>query len=72
MTRTQRRRALEAAGYTGKDVAQELGLAPSSVNRVMNGQSFSLRIAQALADRCGVTVQEMFPKAPARALRTAA
>lgn len=72
MTKAQRWRALAAAGYTGSDLAKELECAPSTVNRILNGQSFSMVIAEAIADRCDSTVAVMFPKAPARALRKAA
>ena len=72
MTKARRWKVLEDAGYTATDIAEEMGKHKGSVARVLNGETFSLPIAEKLAEVCGTTVIEMFPKAPRRVLRTAA
>jgi transcriptional regulator with XRE-family HTH domain len=62
MTKSQRRKALREAGVTASEIAAELALNPSTVSRVLNGDAASLRVAEHVAQRCGVPLGRMFPR----------
>ena len=72
MTKRQRWAVLREAGHSGASLALELGVSKQTVCRHLNGSQFNHVSATHIAASLGTTVEEMFPKAPRRALRTAA
>ena len=54
--------ALLRAGVTQTKIAKQTGVAPSIVNRVIQGKVVSRHVAQAVADSIGLRLEEVFPK----------
>jgi lambda repressor-like predicted transcriptional regulator len=53
--------ALARAGYSQKRVAKELKIAPPTVNNIIKGKGKSLRIAEFIASKTGLTLEQMWP-----------
>ena len=62
MTRAQRLKTLREKGLSCRTLATELGIHPSSVTRVVNGDTASLRVAEHVSSRCKVKLAVMFPR----------
>ncbi|WP_373418507.1 helix-turn-helix domain-containing protein [Roseinatronobacter sp. S2] len=56
------KRSLKAAGSSITDIADELGIAPSTVTIVCQGHRVSDRIQQKVAERLSTTAEELFPE----------
>lgn len=52
---------IRSRGTNMSQIAKTLGVAPSTVQAVVCGRSFSLKIAQEIASVLGVTVPEIWP-----------
>jgi lambda repressor-like predicted transcriptional regulator len=53
--------ALMKAGYSQKRVADENGVTPPSINNIIKGHTRSLRVAKFIAEKTGLTIEEMWP-----------
>lgn len=53
--------SLKIAGYTQKDLAEELGVAPTTIGAVLHGRSRSAPIEQRIAEITGHTLEELWP-----------
>ena len=52
---------LARSGYTQSKVAKELRVTPAMVNYIMKGQCRSRRIADFIALKTGLTIEQMWP-----------
>jgi lambda repressor-like predicted transcriptional regulator len=57
--------AMRMKGVTPSALADEMGLACSTVSQVISGRTTSSRVAQRIAEVTGIPVRTLFP-APAR------
>lgn len=61
-------RRREALGWTQKDLAQRLGVAPQNVHRIEHGkQNFTVDTLLKLAEALGTTASELFTGMPLHA-----
>jgi transcriptional regulator with XRE-family HTH domain len=58
---TRRKVAMLEAGLTGLEIALDLGITKQAVSAVINGRKSTPRVQQAIADRCGLPLEELFP-----------
>lgn len=61
MTPKEIKSALKAKGYSSAMIADVLGKSVASVSGVVNGNSISYPIAEAVSKAIGKSVQEVFP-----------
>jgi transcriptional regulator with XRE-family HTH domain len=61
MKTIERKVELLKKGVRVADIARELGLSGSHVSLVLSGRSISARVQQAIAEKIGKPVSEVFP-----------
>ncbi len=58
---TRRKVAMLEAGVTGLGIAKGLGITKQAVSDVIKGRKSTPRVQKAIADACGMDVEELFP-----------
>lgn len=71
MNKNQRWQLLRSKDITAQMIATPLNVTAQSIGQTMNDGKTSRRIAQAIADVCGVELEEMFPYYKNKASREA-
>jgi plasmid maintenance system antidote protein VapI len=67
MTKRQRWVVLREAGHSGSSLALRLGVSKQTVCRHLNGDQFSHDSAERIATHLGLSLRDMWPKAPRKA-----
>ena len=67
MTKRQRWAVLREMGHSGASLALRLGMSKQTVCRHLNGTQFNHDTGERIAEFLGVTLSEMWPKAPRKA-----
>ncbi|WP_396215735.1 helix-turn-helix transcriptional regulator [Gemmatimonas sp.] len=49
------------AGVTGLEIAERLEITKQAVSQVITGRSTSRRVQEAIAEACGVPLDDLFP-----------